>query len=110
MKAWVFRIAHNLVVDYLRKVSKKQMVPLDEVSIEGSTDPVETAEHNLQVERLTEALKHLSPAQREVIGLRFFTGLSSIESGKILGKSPGAVREMQRAAVKSLRTILDRQG
>ena len=31
MVAWVFRIAHNIVVDYLRKTSKKQMVRIDDV-------------------------------------------------------------------------------
>jgi RNA polymerase sigma-70 factor (ECF subfamily) len=54
-------------------------------------------------------LKHLSPAQREVIGLRFFVGLSSVEVGKIMGKKPGAVREMQSVALKSLRKALDEE-
>ena len=107
MKAWIFRIARNLVVDYLRKMSQKHMVPLDDVILHGSIDPEEMAEQNLQTDRLSEALEHLSPAQREVIGLRFFAGLSSIESGEVLGKKPGAIREMQSAAIKSLRTILD---
>ena len=60
-------------------------------------------EAKLDVERLSEALKQVTPAQREVIGLRFFAGLSSAEVGKVLGKSSGAVREMQRAAVETLR-------
>jgi len=46
----------------------------------------------------------LTPAQREVIGLRFFAGLSSAEAGKVLGRSSGAIREMQRAAIETLRT------
>lgn len=110
MEAWIFKIAHNLVVDYLRKVSKRQMVTLDEVSIPDSANPEETAESNIELERLSKALEHLSPTRREVIGLRFFAGLSAIEAGKILGKSPGAVRQLQRAAVRSLRTILDTEG
>ncbi|MCP4601780.1 MAG: hypothetical protein GY847_14910, partial [Proteobacteria bacterium] len=48
----------------------------------------------------------LSPSQREVIALRFFSGLSSAECANILGKQPGAVREMQSTAIKSLRHIL----
>lgn len=110
MEAWLFKIAHNLVIDYLRSASKKQMVPLDEVSIAGSVDPEEMAEANIQIERLSNALQQLSQSQRDVIGLRFFAGLSSLEVSKILGKKPGAVREMQRAAVSSLRVIMDRQG
>ena len=36
MEAWVFKIAHNMVVDYLRKASKKQTVNLDQVTIADS--------------------------------------------------------------------------
>jgi len=110
MEAWVFKIAHNLVVDYLRKVSRRQMVTLDEVSIPDSANLEETAEFNIELERLSKALEHLSPTRREVIGLRFFAGLSAIEAGKILGKKPAAVRQMQSAAIRSLRAILDVEG
>ena len=108
MKAWVFKIAHNLVVDYIRKVSKQPAVPLDDVVLSGGADPEEMAEHELQTEQLAHALEHLTPAQREVIGLRFFAGLSSAETAELMGKKPGAVREMQRAAVSTLRTIMYR--
>lgn len=110
MEAWIFKIAHNLIVDYWRKASKRQMVTLDKVSIPDSANLEEAVEFDIEVERLSKALEHLSPTQREVIALRFFSGLSSIEVGNILGKKPGAVREMQRAAIISLRTILDIEG
>ncbi len=106
MEAWIFKIAHNIVVDYLRKVSKKQMVNLDEVTIADDSNPEEAAVSNDQIARVTKALGGLSPSQREVIALRFFSGLSSTECGKVMGKQPGAVREMQSAAIKSLRQVL----
>ncbi len=103
MRAWLFKIAHNLVVDYFRKMSKRKAVSLNDVEVRDSVTTEETVEAKVEVERLSEALKQLTPAQREVIGLRFFAGLSSAEVGKTLGKSSGAVREMQRAAVETLR-------
>ncbi len=106
MEAWVFKIAHNIVVDYLRKASKKQTVNLDQVTIADSNDPEETAVSDDQHTRVTRALNHLTPAQREVIALRFHSDLSSIECGRILGKKPGTIREMQRAAIVSLRHAL----
>ncbi len=106
MEAWIFKIAHNIVVDYLRKVSKKQMVNLDEVTIASDSNPEEIAVSDDQIARVSKALGGLSPAQREVIALRFFSGLSSTECGKVMGKQPGAVREMQSAAIKSLRHVL----
>ncbi len=106
MQAWLFKIAHNLLVDYVRKVSKRKTIPIDTLEISDRVNLEETVERQLQSEKLSQALKQLTPSQREVIGLRFFAGLTSTEVGKILGKSSGAVREMQSAAVKSLRKLM----
>ena len=103
MRAWLFKIAHNLVVDYWRKMGKQKTVSIDEVEVPDRLNIAEVVETELEVERLKKILKWLTPAQREVIGLRVFGGLSSAEVGKMLGKSSGAVREMQRAAVETLR-------
>ena len=39
MQAWLFRIAHNLVVDHLRKVAKRKTVSIDAVEISSDADP-----------------------------------------------------------------------
>lgn len=103
MQGWLFRIAHNLTVDYLRKMNKRRTVPIDSVVLQGNDNPANTAEKNIEFERVTEAMKELTIEQREVINLRFFGGLTSKEVGGVLGKSGGAVREMQRAAIEKLR-------
>jgi len=103
MPAWMFSIARNLVIDYQRKMSKRKHVSIDEVEIADSHSVEQAVETKSEVARLSKALKQVTPAQREVIGLRFFAGMSSFEVGKILGKSSGAVREMQRAAIETLR-------
>lgn len=109
MEAWVFRIAHNLVVDYFRKEKKRVSVPLDEAPVRNSTDPEEDALKNIEIEGLMQALNQLPDSHREIISLRFFSGLSSIECGQIVNKKPGAVREMQRIAVIELRQALDKE-
>ena len=106
MQAWLFRIAHNTSVDYLRKTSRITTVPINGVSIETKEDPAATAEKSIEMERVNEAMGKLTPEQREVVQLRFFGGLSSRETGDIVGKSDGAVREMQRAAIEKLRGLL----
>ncbi len=106
LQAWLFRIAHNLVVDHLRKTTKRRTVPIDTVQVEADTNPVNAAEKNIELERLTKAMEQLTQEQREVLGLRFFGGLTSKEAGSILNKSDGAVREMQRAAIEKLRKLL----
>jgi RNA polymerase sigma-70 factor (ECF subfamily) len=106
MQGWLFRIAHNLTIDYLRKMNKRRTVPADSVVLLGNDDPVDSAEKNIEFERATEAMKQLTMEQKEVISLRFFGGLTSKQVGGILGKSDGAVREMQRAAIERLRRIM----
>jgi len=106
MQGWLFRIAHNLTIDYLRKMDKRSTVPIDSVVLQGNDNPADTAERNIEFARVTEAMKQLTTEQREVINLRFFGGLTSKEVGGVLGKSDGAVREMQRAAIEKLRVIM----
>ncbi len=106
MQAWLFRIAHNVSVDHLRQRGRIATVPIDGVQIEAREDPAATAEKSIEMERVNEAMQKLTPEQREVVRLRFFGDLSSKEVGAMIGKSDGAVREMQRAAVEKLRRLL----
>ena len=109
MEAWIFRIAHNLVVDYFRKEKKKVLVTLDEAPIRDTADPEEDALVSIEIEHLMQALSQLPDSHREIISLRFFSGLSSTECGQVLNRKPGAIREMQRIAVKELRQALDQR-
>jgi RNA polymerase sigma-70 factor (ECF subfamily) len=106
MQAWLFRIAHNVSVDHLRKRGRTTTVPIDSVTITAGEDPAAIAAKNIEMERVNEAIQKLTPGQREVVRLRFFGGLSSKEVGAILRKSDGAVREMQSASLKKLRGLL----
>jgi RNA polymerase sigma-70 factor (ECF subfamily) len=106
MQAWLFKIAHNLVIDYFRKRQKQKTVPIDDVEIEGGINPAIAAERNMEIEQVKKGMEQLTREQREVLTLRFFGGLSSREAGQVLNKSDGAVREMQRAAIEKLRNLL----
>ena len=104
--AWLFRIAHNLVVDYLRKVKKVVITPLDESSVKSDSNPQLLVEQRLDIEQLISATKRLTRAQREVISLRFAGELSVTESAKAMGKSEGAVKALQHSAIVALRKAL----
>jgi RNA polymerase sigma-70 factor (ECF subfamily) len=101
--AWLFRIAHNQVIDYWRNAKSKGSLPLDESLVSNDIDPEEVAETNLDISRLVKALRQLTKAQREVIELRFAAELSTAEVAKILDKSQGAVKVLQHNALKTLR-------
>ncbi|UCE97792.1 MAG: sigma-70 family RNA polymerase sigma factor [Dehalococcoidia bacterium] len=106
MQAWLFKIAHNLVVDYLRRVSKRKTIDIESVTLRSNESPELVAEINIEVERVKKAMEQLTREQREVLSLRFFGELTSKETAAIMGKSDGAVREMQRAATSKLRVLL----
>jgi RNA polymerase sigma-70 factor (ECF subfamily) len=107
MQAWLFKIAHNLVVDHLRKSSRRKTVGIENITIESDENLEKNAEKRVEVERVKKSMAKLTSEQRQVISLRFFGELSSKETAAILGKSDGAVREMQRAATSKLRALLN---
>ncbi len=109
MEAWLFRIAHNLVVDYLRRGSRFERADEDEseAALPESPDPARLAEERLMMADIRAAMARLTQDQRDVLSLRFFGGLSSRETAAILDKRDGAVREMQRAALEKMRGLLN---
>jgi RNA polymerase sigma-70 factor (ECF subfamily) len=104
--AWLFRIAHNQVVDHLRKTRKRVSVRLEETLVAGSDDPQEVFGRKLDIERLNLATKKLTPAQREVISLRFAGDMSVAQVAKFMGRSEGAVKALQHSAIVALRKVL----
>lgn len=107
MEAWLFRIAHNIAVDYLRQKGRRPAVPLDEtLPLAARDNPGEDVERDQEVEELKKAVAQLSEAQKQVLALRFGSEMTSEEAAKVMGKKPGAVREMQSAAIKKLRELL----
>ncbi len=106
LSAWLYRIAHNQVVDYLRKKSKQATVPLDDSLATGADDPKLVAEQKISIEELAQAIKGLTPAQQEVISLRFAGEMTISQVAKVMGKSEGAVKALQHSAIVSLRKAL----
>ncbi len=106
--AWLYRIAHNQIVDYLRRKTKQSTTQLDESLVDCSSysDPRLTAEMNVEIECVVSASRQLTQAQREVISLRFASELSVAEVSRIMGKSEGAVKALQHSAVVALRKSL----
>ncbi len=103
---WLYRIAHNQIVDYFRKKTKRTIVLLDESLPSGDSDPGLEAEQNLDIEKLSSATRRLTKAQQEVISLRFAGELSIAEVARTMGKSEGAIKALQHSAIRSLRKVL----
>jgi len=104
--AWLFRIAHNQVIDYLRRKTKRPVAPLNESLASADDDPQLILEHKLDTERLISATKRLTPAQQEVISLRFAGELPIAQAARVMGKSEGAIKALQHSAIVALRKTL----
>ena len=104
--AWLYRIAHNQIVDYLRKKTKRATVPLEETVTDNNPGPGLVAERKVDIEQLAEVTKRLTKAQQEVVSLRFTSELSVAQVARIMGKSEGAVKALQHSAIVSLRKAL----
>jgi len=106
--SWLYRIAHNQIVDHLRKKSKKITVQLDENMVVKSEDPRKVVEQRIEIEEIAKAAKGLTMAQQEVISLRFAGELSVAECAKTMHKSEGAIKALQHSAILALRKALGR--
>lgn len=100
--AWLYTIAHNLVIDHYR--TRKESVGLDEIvplaSEDESLDEQVGASFDLQIMR--EVLEFLNEEQQQVLTLRFIAELSTEEIAKAMGKREGAVRALQMRALQMM--------
>lgn len=101
--AWLYRIAHNAVIDHYR--NRKTSIPLEDLnSAEAALDDRVEEKLDLQIklQELREALKELTEGQRDVMILKFIEGLSIEEIARQLGKREGAVRALQMRGLRGL--------
>ena len=105
-RAWLYQIAHNLVVDYYRMMSHRNHLQLDEGLLAAKDDPVSEVDHGLTIASLHAALAKLPEEQRDVVILRFISGLPIAQVAETLGKSEDAIKGLQRRALTMLRAFL----
>ncbi len=107
--AWLYRIAHARIIDYWRSSKRHQTAPLEDPLLQDglvSTDDAIDVDF-LQHRSLWVALRQLTDDQQNVIVLKFVQGLSNAEIAKVLGKTEGAIKALQRRALESLARLLD---
>ncbi|MBI3964581.1 MAG: sigma-70 family RNA polymerase sigma factor [Chloroflexi bacterium] len=102
--AWLYRLAHNRVVDYTRR--KRPSAPLLESVPAHGPDTETVVADRLEWERVVEAMRGLTVDQQEVLTLKFIEGYENDEIGVITGKREGAIRAIQFRALAALRSIL----
>ncbi len=110
--AWLYRIAHNLVANWHRDRQRRKAIRLDSLVLaeeerEAAEDLVETKE---RVEVLREAISRLAPDRQELLILKYATGLSNREIGRVMGRSEGAIKALYHRTLLALKRDLQRRG
>ncbi|MFH1284309.1 MAG: sigma-70 family RNA polymerase sigma factor [Candidatus Peregrinibacteria bacterium] len=110
--AWVFRIAHNLVVDYYRASKDRDFdeLKIDIPDYKREHSPINNTEKSIDQDILRQAIGKLKKAYREIVVYKFVNELTNSEISEILNKSEGSVRILQYRALKALRRELDDMG
>lgn len=105
--SWLYRLAHNLVVDHYR--TRREILPLDDALVirEDPVDPEQALVSSVEAGELRQAIGKLTADQRQVICLKFISGYDNSEIAAVMRKKEGAIRALQYRALRSLQAILE---
>jgi RNA polymerase sigma factor (sigma-70 family) len=111
-RAWAFTIAHHRLLDERRRSARRpaEPVPAPEIERLGPLgDNEEDALRALSAERVGRLLAQLSPDQQNVILLRVLGELTCEQVGRVIGKTAGAVKALQRRGLAKIKCELERE-
>jgi RNA polymerase sigma-70 factor, ECF subfamily len=105
-QAWLFRIAHNLVVNWYRDQSRHPVIGLDHVEDEMRAEDGNPQADLAQLEerkKLLQLISGLSEDRKTLLILKFVEKMPNAEIAKVLGRSEGAIKVLYHRTLLSLR-------
>lgn len=107
--AWLYRIAHNIVVNWQRDRRRRPIIALDRVVtyVGVEEDPQGVLEEREEREQLLRAFRRLSPERQELLILKFVEGMSNAQIGAIMGRSEGAIKSLYHRTLLELKKNLE---
>ncbi len=107
-RAFIYRTARNLVIDYYRKKGRTETVSIENVSLpDTSSDLEKSVLINSDFEQVKGALSKLSDNYQNVIIMHYIEGMSPKEVSKAIHKSEGATRVLLHRALNLLRQKIE---
>ena len=110
--AWLYRIAHNLVANWHRDRSRRQVISLDELVVMASrrkADPYQLVEAHEEKEILLQAIRHLPADRQQLLILKFVEKMPNAEIGQVMGRSEGAIKSLYHRTLIALRKELEKR-
>jgi len=110
--AWLFRIAHNLVANWHRDHSRRQVFSLEKFWWRSSDDarPEHAVEADAEREELWDAINRLPEERRNLLLYKLNTTLSNLEIGELMNKSESAIKSLYFRTLAALRKDLEARG
>ncbi len=107
--AWLRQVARYKLTDYYRRRARRPSASLDAYADEMYEDealaPEQVALQHEEERRLRAAVQQLSPAQQQVLRMRFGDGWRTAQIAEAVGKQEGAVRMVLSRALNLLRRL-----
>lgn len=115
--SWIYRIAHNEAVNFLKKRSKKHFVSIEDIqSVKDKLEITDTRKNPIDSwiakelkKEMQEALEKLPPKYKEVLMLRYYYDKSYEEMSKVLRKPVNTVGTLLNRAKKKLMVIMGKR-
>lgn len=106
--AWLMTIARNLTTDHFKAGRTRLEHAVDDMSAhdDATEGPEGAVLASLTNEVLLRALKSLPTEQQECIVMRFLQGMTIAETATVLGRSEGAVKQLQLRGVRNLAKLM----
>ncbi len=108
--SWLFRVAHNLVVDHYRSRKTVEAITEEYQEYRAEYHPKIVTERGIESDLLQKALKGLKDDYQQVLVLKYINELSNKEISALLDKSEGSLRILQFRALKALKGVLEEMG
>jgi RNA polymerase sigma-70 factor (ECF subfamily) len=110
--AWLYRIAHNLVANWLRDRGRHPEVALDSVVLSGGKrqDPHAEAVTTEEREILMERVRRLAPDRQQLLVLKFIEEMTNREIGEVMGRTEGAIKSLYHRTLVALREEYGEEG
>ncbi len=102
LKGWLYGVAANVVTDFHRQQYRRPQTELPDSLPSLHEDPSEAAHFNLRQTHLRAAMGELTSEQQDVLALRFGYDMPIRDVAETMGKSEGAVKQLQARAVAML--------
>jgi RNA polymerase sigma-70 factor, ECF subfamily len=105
-QAWLYRIAHNTVLDHYKTYKTANRIQENTASVEAIEKLEEEIDTRQKLAAVMNAMRELTEEQQSVLSLRFIEGLNPREIAYITNKHEDAVRAIQYRALKTLKKKL----